>query len=78
MFGGFDLSDFNKTISDLTANIPVNITLSDILEAGGDSSADASTTLFFNPTVEADSSKPIVNGVDDKLEVKRGSIKVKI
>eukprot|EP01036_Dinobryon_divergens_P030757 gene30757-40051_t len=53
MFGGFDLNlDLNKTFSDLTATLP-SITLNDILEAGGDSSADASTTLFFNPTVDA-------------------------
>ena len=54
MFGGFDLNnlDLNKTFSDLTATLP-SITLNDILEAGGDSSADASTTLFFNPTVNA-------------------------
>ena len=53
MFGGFDLNlDLNKTFSDLTSNLP-NISLNDILEAGGDSSADASTTLFFNPTVDA-------------------------
>ena len=53
MFGGFDLTlDLNKTFSDLTSTLP-NITLNDILEAGGDSSADASTTLFFNPTVDA-------------------------
>jgi len=56
MFGGFDLNlgDFNKTFSDLTSTLP-SITLNDILEAGGDSSADASTTLFFNPVDNAPS-----------------------
>ena len=53
MFSGFDLNnlDLNKTFSDLTSTLP-NISLTDILEAGGDSSADASTTLFFNPTTD--------------------------